>query len=592
MKIQYKVTVIIALFGTVIVTLLSLGYDMQNYRVVRDKEMENIKNISEEIALHVESNLKEKASLALTLSTAPLIKDTLLKSNSEFALLTEKKRKEEIESLNEQWKKSADINDPFIQAHITNSVAEYLSYQQMIMPGTYGEIFLTNRYGVMIATTGKLTTLAHAHKYWWLAAYDNGQGRIFLDDRGFDTSVEGYVLGVVVPIRDGNDIIGILKCNVNIMGPLTDVVQEYNQRHPGNLKIVRTEGLIVAEQDVTPLTTTVNEDLVGTLRQKEKGTTTITGTNGKQLVAFLPIRITMGSEKYGFGGKQESIDHIKGNKGEAWHIVISLPEEEVVKASHKTNLLIIIAGIILTVLTAAVAMLFGKWVAKPIVKLSQTAQGIGEGHLDTRADIFSNDEIGSLSKSLNRMAENLQNTMTYRDELIQEIEKRQKAEKKLQLLATTDELTGAFNRRAFNDYLYTNIGRAKRYKEPLSILLLDIDNFKIINDSHGHDAGDQVLEALVRVVQKFIRQEDIMARWGGEEFTILLPQTDKGAAMQLAERLREKISEHDFPKIGHVTVSIGHTELQVDDTSDLVVKRVDKALYQAKEGGKNIVISW
>jgi len=266
--------------------------------------MKYINNASQAIALHVQSHIKEKAALAITLSSAALIKNALLKSNSEFALLTKENRKEEIENRNRQWKKTKDINNPFIQAYMANPVAEYLSYQQKILPGVYGEIFLTNRYGAMIATTGKLTTLAHSHKYWWLASYADGQGRIFLDDRGFDTSVEGYVLGVVVPIRDGNDIIGILKCNVNIMGPLTDVVQEFNQRHPGNLKIVRTEGLIVAEYGVTPLTTRVNEDLVGALRQKETGGTTIADNSEKQLVAFCPIQITMGSEKYGFGGSQ------------------------------------------------------------------------------------------------------------------------------------------------------------------------------------------------------------------------------------------------------------------------------------------------
>ena len=134
----------------------------------------------------------------------------------------------------------------------------------------------------------------------------------------------------------------------------------------------------MAEHDVTPLTTKANENLVGILRQNENGTTTITDNNEKQLVAFYPIRITMRSEKYGFGGRQESIDHIKGNKGEAWHIVISFPEEEAVKASH--------------------------------------------------------DEIGSLAKSLNRMAANLQNTMTSRDKLIHEVEQRQKSEENLQTL--------------------------------------------------------------------------------------------------------------------------------------------------------------
>ncbi len=203
--------------------------------------------------------------------------------------------------------------------------------------------------------------------------------------------------------------------------------------------------------------------------------------------------------------------------------------------------------------------------------------------------MHADDEIGSLAKSLNSMAENLQVTMTSRDELKYEIKQREKVEEKLRLLSTTDELTGAYNRRAFNEHLSANIGRAKRYNELLSIFLLDIDNFKNINDSYGHDVGDLALKALARIVKESIRQDDIVARWGGEEFTILLPETGKDAALQLAERLREKISGHDFPKVGHITVSIGLAELQVDDNSDSLVKRADLALYQAKDAGKNIV---
>ncbi|MBT3807790.1 MAG: diguanylate cyclase [Desulfobacula sp.] len=591
MKIQYKAASIMTLFGVVIVILLSGGYDVLSHKLVIEKEMKNIKNLSEEVALHVESHLKEKTKIAMTISSAPLIKDALLKSNSEFAEFAGEKRKQEIDSRNRQWMKTADISDPFIQAHMANPVAEYLKSQQIILPGEYGEIFLTNRFGVMIATTGKLTTLAHSHKYWWLASYGDGQGRIFLDDRGFDTSVGGYVLGVVIPIRDGNEIIGILKCNVNIIGSLTDVVQEFALRHSGRMKIVRTGGLILSEHSIAPLSTQVNDHIVKALWKKETGTTIIAGNNEDQLVAFSPVQITMGSEKFGFGGSKESIDHIKGNKGEGWHIVISLSEEKAIGTAHEATLTIIIVGIIFTLLTAIVASLLGKWAARPIVELATTAQTIGEGRLDTRANLISNDEIGSLAKSLNRMAKNLQDTMTSRDELIHEVEQRKKVEEKLHLLSTTDELTGAYNRRAFNDYLHTNIGRAKRYNEPLSMLLLDVDHFKNINDSHGHDVGDLVLKSLVCVIKESIRQEDTMARWGGEEFTILLPQTGKDAALQQAERLREKIFMHNFPKIDHLTVSIGHTELQDNDTSDSFVKRADDALFQAKEGGKNIVIS-
>ncbi len=589
MKIQYKGALTMTLFGAVIVTLLSLGYDILSYRIVIDKETSNIKNISREVAQHVNSHLKQKAAVAITLSSAPLIKDALLKSNAEFTVLSAEERKQEIDSRNQQWINTVDSNDPFIQAYMGNPVAEYLKYQQIIMPREYGEIFLTNRYGVIIATTGKLTTLAHRHKYWWLACFDNGQGRIFLDDRGFDSSVQGYVLGVVIPIKNGNEVIGILKCNVNIMGELTDIVQEFGRQIHCSMKIVRTGGLIISERDVVPLSTRLNEALIKPLAKKVSGTITITENNKTQLVAFSPVQITTGSKKFGFGGHQESIDHIKGNSGEAWHVVISQREEDAMVAAHKATSIIILIGAIITLLAAAVANLLGKLAAKPIVELATIARNIGEGDLDSRIDMNSNDEIGNLAKSLNKMAQNLQESMASRDELIFEVEQRKKAEEKLHILSTTDELTGADNRRAFNTKLHTNIGRAKRYNEPLSLLLLDIDHFKKVNDSYGHDVGDMVLKSLVCALTESIRQEDIVARWGGEEFSILLPQTGKDAALQQAERLRIKISDYDFPTVSHITVSIGCTELQVQDTPSSLIKRADKALYQAKEAGRNIV---
>jgi len=582
----------ITLFGVVIVLLLSIGYDQYSHRIIKDKEMDNITNISEEVASHLESHLREKSAIAITLSSAPLIKDALLKSNAEFAALADYERKQKIEADNQQWMKTAEIKDPFIQAHISNPIAEYLKHQQMLLPGEYGEIFLTNRYGVMIATTGKLTTLAHAHKYWWQASYDEGQGRIFLDDRGFDSSAQGYVLGVVIPIKDNNEIIGIIKSNVNIQGPLTDVVQKYTLRHSGKMKIVRTGGLIVAEHNVTPLSTRADDTLVEILRKKENGSAIIAENNESQLVAYSPVPITMGTEQFAFGGSQESLDHIKGNTGEAWHIVVTRSQIEIMEAAHKHTLAIIFVGIFITFLTASVALLLGRWATRTIIELANASQLIGDGHLETRVAVHSNDEIGALAKSLNLMAENLQNTMTSRDKLLYEIEQRQKVEEKLRHLSTIDELTGVYNRRAFNDKLHANIGRAKRYNEPLSILIIDIDYFKVINDSHGHDVGDLVIKDLACVANESIRQEDMLARWGGEEFVILLPQTGKDSALLFAERLRKKISEHDFPQVKQITVSIGLAEFQADDTPDSFVKHADVALYQAKDGGRNIVRSW
>lgn len=316
------------LFGATLVVLFSVSYEILSRRTIIDGELTNLKNISKEIAQHINSHLNEKINIALTLSSAPLIKESLRTSNAAFSVLPESARTQIIAERNERWKKTKNPADSFIRAHMTTPVAEYFKKQQELLPENYGEIFLTNAYGVMIATTGKLTTLAHAHKYWWKASYHNGQGKIFLDDRGFDTSVKGYVLGIVVPIKEGEDIIGILKCNVNILGPLTDVIQSFSERNRGQIMVVRTGGLIVREEGATPLSTKVPNQVASLLPSRTSNGAIIREKNKKLLTAFSPVTITQGTKKIGFGGSKASIDHLKGNKGESWHIVISLSKSK------------------------------------------------------------------------------------------------------------------------------------------------------------------------------------------------------------------------------------------------------------------------
>lgn len=428
MKIRYKSAWIMAIFGTVIVLLLSIGFDILSHTIIENQEIKKIESLAEELALHLESHLKEKSFIAATLSSAPIIKAALMESNAEFAALSDQKRTREIDQRNRQWTATDQTNDPFVQSHMSGQLAEYLKHQKEIIPGEYGELFLTNRYGVMIATTDKLTTLAHAHKYWWLAAYDEGRGKIFLDDRGFDSSVQGYVVGVVVPVKVENEVVGILKCNVNLLGPLTDIVQEFDSRNTSRMKIVRTGGLVVCESGATPLSSQVSGPLTELLSRKVAGSTTTFDNGANQFVAFSAIPVTMASETIGFGGRESSIDQSLGNKGEGWHIVISLAEENVTQVVHAITMIVIVCGAVFTILAVFVSLFVGKWATRPIVELSTVAKAIGEGKLDTRTSGHSTDEIGSLAESLNQMAENLQETMTSRDNLVSEIEQRKKAE--------------------------------------------------------------------------------------------------------------------------------------------------------------------
>ena len=173
--------------------------------------------------------------------------------------------------------------------------------------------------------------------------------------------------------------------------------------------------------------------------------------------------------------------------------------------------------------------------------------------------------------------------------LLAEIKRRQELEEDLRTLASTDKLTGIFNRRALDEAIRKEIERAKRYRHPMSLILFDIDNFKNINDVFGHQVGDAVLSELSRLVGGKIRVHDVFARWGGEEFVILGVSSDMDGCLRLAEKLRGIIENHSFPDIGKMSCSFGVAVLHDDDTAVSLVKRADEALYRAKQGGRNRV---
>lgn len=173
--------------------------------------------------------------------------------------------------------------------------------------------------------------------------------------------------------------------------------------------------------------------------------------------------------------------------------------------------------------------------------------------------------------------------------IVRDITERRRSEAMLRQLATTDALTGIFNRRQFNISLEAEIRRAQRYPTPLALILFDIDHFKRINDVFGHPVGDQVLKHLADLVRGKIREHDIFARWGGEEFVILTPGNGADGARELAEKLRKEMEKYPFPEAGTVTSSFGVSGLLADDKAEDLLKRVDEALYQAKEMGRNRV---
>ncbi|MHB1404277.1 MAG: GGDEF domain-containing protein, partial [Desulfitobacteriaceae bacterium] len=158
-------------------------------------------------------------------------------------------------------------------------------------------------------------------------------------------------------------------------------------------------------------------------------------------------------------------------------------------------------------------------------------------------------------------------------------------------LSTKDQLTNTYNRLKFNESLSSEIQLARRYVNAFSLIMFDIDHFKKLNDENGHIFGDKVLIEIANIVKESVREVDVFARWGGEEFVILLPQTNCKEASALAERLRKSIYNKSFKKEMNLTCSFGVTSFSSQDDEDSIMDRVDMALYKAKESGRNVVVT-
>ena len=223
----------------------------------------------------------------------------------------------------------------------------------------------------------------------------------------------------------------------------------------------------------------------------------------------------------------------------------------------------------------AVAGILGWSISRPVNELTAASVAMSNGDLSARVRIRRDDEFGQLGNAFNKMAASIQ---VSHDELLR--------------LSSTDGLTGLYNHREFQNRLNGEIGRSIRHKSIVSILMIDVDHFKKINDTYGHQSGDKVLSAIGAVILDEIRSSDFAARYGGEEMTVVLPETGPSDARIFSERLREKIMNNRVTVLGtetvSVTVSIGVASFP-DDASDKgeLVRIADQALYFAKKKGRN-----
>lgn len=263
--------------------------------------------------------------------------------------------------------------------------------------------------------------------------------------------------------------------------------------------------------------------------------------------------------------------------------------------SSKLDLLIGV-GILATVAAIPLGFLLVRRIVAPLDGIAGAMLRFSEGRLDVRSPVSRRDEIGRLADAFNRMADQHQHTHERIVRLNAELEERVAFRtQQLRELASREPLTGLYNRRHFNEMLERRFAEASRYGTDLSCLMIDLDEFKAANDAFGHQVGDELLVLCAGTIVGQLRTADLAARYGGDEFIILLPQTDADRARILADRIVERFT-HDvgerFPTVC-VSMSVGIASLQSLEPKDAesLIRFADRALYDAKKGGKNIIIT-
>lgn len=285
----------------------------------------------------------------------------------------------------------------------------------------------------------------------------------------------------------------------------------------------------------------------------------------------------------------------------AWRVVVRQPV-----AQAFNDLTSIQRVLVVTVLISGLIFLALVWwgavlISRPLKELAVHARSIEQGDVTTplTAPSYAH-EIRDLVQALQGMASTLiqrksaleQNNVVLERTVAERTAALLRSNEDLHRISRNDALTGLFNRLAAGERLHTEFARMKRSQHPYAVLVVDIDYFKRVNDSFGHEVGDRVLQSVARVLQSKLRETDFLARFGGEEFLVLLPDTEFSAASEVADKLRESVALAPNATGHPVTLSIGLAMAGPEDSNeDDAVRQADKFLYQAKHAGRNRVVS-
>jgi diguanylate cyclase (GGDEF)-like protein len=389
---------------------------------------------------------------------------------------------------------------------------------------------------------------------------------VFVDDYVFGKISNVPVIPIAGPIFDADgELRGVMLVTVN----LSWIAKTMSQRLPPGavLKIYDSKGTVLVQ-----------------LPDHDSAV-------GKSSLDFEKIR-ACGTNKIFTGIENNRTEYLYACSlipyGEhAFHVAIGVPRTQAYAEADQVMQRSLALFLLTTLVVMGSAWVFGNsLIIKGIQRLMLASREIASGRLSTRMDTHRTDEIGQLEIAFNEMAAALESSE--KDARARE-DALAYANSKLEKLSITDALTGLSNRAHINQVLEHELNSHLRYGKPCSLIMIDIDYFKAVNDTHGHQVGDSVLIEFAKLISEGTRVTDAVGRWGGEEFLIVCPVTDITAASALAEKLRKLIESHAFPVAGSKTGSFGVASFAPVEEIDAVIARADAALYRAKRNGRNKV---
>lgn len=467
--------------------------------------------------------------------------------------------------------------------------------------GLYEQVLLVDRQGSLVAASNVPRQHEYGEAIWRRAAMAGGRGGVFVGDVEWDGDLNRYVLPVGVPLRDSGKVIGALYA-VHTIDRVFRSVTGVHLGKSDHTMLANSQGDLLFCPIFQIKNHTLSGALTGIIAKPDPGwavSEVDVHYPGKRVInGFSPVQLNIPDlSNLSLGGQQWFI-FTSQNPDETYAPLGTLLRWTGLSAVFGIGVLVVLAILVSRYIVTPITRLEGatREIISGIVQLPQPGvaaspvppsppEPSGTEKSNPPLGISTGDEIEDLARSFSKISGVLDQT---RAQLVE-------TTRRLEEMATTDELTQLYNRHFIWKELRGEFVRSLRFKLNLSCLMIDLDYFKEINDRFGHQVGDRVLSELASLLLDNSREPDTVGRFGGEEFIVILPQTDsKGACVQ-AERLRDEVASHPFPiesgQTLRVTISIGVSSFPDDRITEVedLVRTADEALYTSKEQGRNKV---